>query len=367
MAPFLWPCIRLSSNCFLGHRPRRKRCPLPDIHNPNLQALSPGSGSSGKSELSALLLFALFALPVIFGFDYFKANPAAQVQSPSRAPEPVQHGLSGQQGPKATVVRSTPTAAGTTEDESTVKATGPKSKPLDEPTWISVIANPLYRLLRYVHGYLGPGACNWGWAIIIVTFFINLCIFPARLAMMRSSLKMMRIQPKIENIKKRYAHLKMSDPKKAEMQTEMMALYKSEGVNMYGSCLPMLIQMPLLYAIYRVLAHADELRRAHWFWISDLASPDPLHILPIFIIASMSLTQFITPQPGMDAAQRRIMAFLLPITMGFMMWRLPAGLSLYWGAGNFISLAIQLFINQSKAGKEMHAIAANRFPVTSRT
>jgi YidC/Oxa1 family membrane protein insertase len=116
-----------------------------------------------------------------------------------------------------------------------------------------------------------------------------------------------------------------------------------------------------------VLAHADELRQAHWFWISDLASPDPLHILPIFIIASMSLTQFITPQPGMDAAQRRIMAFLLPITMGFMMWRLPAGLSLYWGAGNFISLAIQLFINQSKAGKEMHAIAANRFPVTSRT
>ena len=123
----------------------------------------------------------------------------------------------------------------------------------------------------------------------------------------------------------------MSDPKKAEMQTEMMALYKSEGVNMYGSCLPMLIQMPLLYAIYRVLAHADELRQAHSFWISDLASPDPLHILPIFIIASMSLTQFITPQPGMDAAQRRIMAFLLPITMGFMMWRLPAGLSLYWG------------------------------------
>jgi YidC/Oxa1 family membrane protein insertase len=332
---------------------------LPEIHNPNLQAQSPGS-SSGNSELRALLFLILLALPVILGLNYFKANTATQMQTQSRVVEPVQHDLTGQQSPNVIAVQSTTTATAAAAAESRVEANGSRPEPLAEHTWISVAVKPLYQLLRSIHGYLGPGGYNWGWAIIIVTFLINLVILPARLAMMKSSLKMMHIQPKIETIKKRYAHLKMNDPKKTEMQTEMMALYKSEGVNMYGSCLPMLIQMPLLYAIYRVLAHADELRQAHWFWISDLASPDPLHILPVFIIASMLITQFITAQPGMDAAQRRILAFLLPITMGFMMWRLPAGLSLYWGTGNVISLGIQLFINQSKAGKEMRAIAAKR-------
>jgi YidC/Oxa1 family membrane protein insertase len=333
---------------------------LPEIHNPNLQAQSPGSGSSGNSELLALLAFTLLALPVILGFDHFKASPVTQMQTQPHAVDAVQHDLTGQKSPKVTAVQSTTTAATAVAAETRVEANGSKPEALAEHTWISVVAKPLYRLLRDVHEHLGSSEYNWGWAIIIVTFLINLVILPARLAMVKSSLKMMQIQPKIETIKKRYAHLKMNDLKRTEMQAETMALYKSEGVNMYGSCLPMLIQMPILYAIYRVLAHADELRLAHWFWIPDLASPDPLHILPVFIIGSMFITQLITAQPGMDAAQRRIMAFLLPITMGFMMWRLSAGLSLYWGTGNVISLGIQLFINQSKAGKEMRAIAANR-------
>jgi YidC/Oxa1 family membrane protein insertase len=171
---------------------------------------------------------------------------------------------------------------------------------------------------------------------------------------------MMRIQPKVEAHKKRYAHLKMNDPKKAEMNTEMMALYKTEGVNMYGGCLPMLIQMPLLYAIYRVLANAVELRQAHWFWLTDLSSPDPLHILPILIIITMFLVQFLTPSPGMDPNQRRMMAIFMPIVFGFSMLHFASGLALYWGTGNIINLGIQLGINQSKIGKEMHEIAARR-------
>jgi len=185
-------------------------------------------------------------------------------------------------------------------------------------------------------------------------------MFPTRFMMMKSSLKMMRIQPKVEALKKRYAHLKMNDPKRAEMNTEMMALYKTEGVNMYGSCLPMLIQMPLLYGIYRVLANAVELRQAHWFWLPDLSAPDPTHILPIVIIASMFLTQFITPSPGMDPAQRRMMAIMMPVVFGFTMLHFASGLALYWGTGNLINLAMQLTINQSSMGKEMHAIAAKR-------
>ena len=248
-----------------------------------------------------------------------------------------------------------------------VRATGPDGKPTGESLeslirfgWLTVLAKPLYLALRFLRGTLGPGINNWGWAIIIVTVVINMLMLPTRIMMMRSSLKMMRIQPKVEALKKRYAHLKMNDPKKAEMNTEMMDLYKTEGVNMYGGCLPMLIQMPLLYAIYRVLANAVELRQAHWFWLTDLSSPDPLHILPILIIVSMFLVQFLTPSPGMDPNQRRMMAIFMPIVFGFSMLHFASGLALYWGTGNIINLGIQLGINQSKIGKEMHEIAARR-------
>jgi len=171
---------------------------------------------------------------------------------------------------------------------------------------------------------------------------------------------MMRIQPRVEAIKRKYANLKATDPKRAEMNTEMMALYKQEGVNMYGGCLPLIIQMPLFFAYFRVLQNTVELRQAHWFWLSDLSNPDPLHILPIVIIVTMFLTQFITPSPGMDPAQRRMMAFMMPIIFGFTLWHYASGLALYWCTGNLINLAIQVSINQSHIGKEMHAIAAKR-------
>jgi YidC/Oxa1 family membrane protein insertase len=201
---------------------------------------------------------------------------------------------------------------------------------------------------------------NWGWAIIIVTVIFNLLMLPTRFMMMKSSLKMMRIQPKVEALKKRYAHLKMNDPKRAEMNTEMMALYKTEGVNMYGGCLPMLVQMPLFFAYYRVLANVIELRQAHWGWLTDLSVPDPLYILPGIILVSMFLVQFLTPSPGMDPAQRRMMAIMMPVVFGFSMSHFASGLALYWCTGNLINLAIQMGINQSKMGKEMHAIAAKR-------
>jgi YidC/Oxa1 family membrane protein insertase len=185
-------------------------------------------------------------------------------------------------------------------------------------------------------------------------------MLPTRFMMMKSSLKMMRIQPKVDALKQRYSHLKPTDPKKAEMNNEMMELYKTEGVNMYGSCLPMLIQMPLFFAYFRVLQNTVELRQAHWYWLADLSRPDPMHILPILIIISMFLTQYITPSPGMDPAQRRMMAIMMPAMFGFMLWQYASGLALYWGTGNIINLAIQLGINQSRIGKEMHEISARR-------
>jgi YidC/Oxa1 family membrane protein insertase len=237
------------------------------------------------------------------------------------------------------------------------KQDGPSLESLIQFGWLTVIAKPLFLALRLLYSH---GIPNWGWGIIVLTVIFNLLLLPTRIMMMRSSLKMMRIQPKVEALKKRYAHLKMNDPKRAEMNTEMMALYKTEGVNMYGGCLPMLLQMPLFFAYFRVLQNTVELRQAHWGWLNDLSAPDPLHILPIIIIVTMFVTQFITPSPGMDPNQRRMMAIMMPVVFGFTLWHYASGLALYWGTGNLINLAMQLAINQSSIGKEMHAIAAKR-------
>ena len=237
------------------------------------------------------------------------------------------------------------------------KPSGQSLQPLIQFGWMTILATPLYWVLRYLNEH---GVPNWGWDIIIVTVVFNLLMLPTRLMMMKSSLKMMRIQPKVDALKKKYAHLKVSDPKRAEMNTEMMELYKQENVNMYGGCLPLLIQMPLFFAYYRVLANVIELRQAHWYWLHDLSVPDPHYILPGIILVSMFLVQFITPSPGMDPNQRRMMAIMMPVIFGFSMSHFASGLALYWCTGNLINLAIQLAINKSKMGLEMHEIAAKR-------
>lgn len=240
------------------------------------------------------------------------------------------------------------------------KPDGPSLSPLIQFGWFSIIAKPLYIWVRWLRNLLGPGINNWGWAIVIVGIILNMVTLPTRIMMTKSSLKMARIQPKVDALKRKYANLKFNDPKKTEMNAEMMRLYKTEGVSMYGGCLPMLIQLPLLYAIYEVLENAIELRQAHWYWVPDLSGPDPLYILPILYIFTMFLVQYISPSPGMDASQRRMMAFVMPIMFGFFMLHFPAGLSLYWMVGNLISLVIQIWINNSSLGKELHEIAARR-------
>ncbi len=255
-------------------------------------------------------------------------------------------------GPKATDVLKSIHATGADG-----KADGPNLEPLIQYGWMTIVAKPLYLLLRFM---VEHGIGNWGWAIIISTVIFNLTLLPTRLMMTKSSLKMMRIQPKVDAIKKRYANLKATDPKRGEMNAEMMALYKTEGVNMYGNCLPMLVPMLLLWPYFRVLQYTVELRQAHWMWLPDLSQPDPTHVLPIIIIISMFLSQYITPSPGMDPAQRRMMAFMMPVLFGFMLWHYASGLALYWGTGNLMMLGMQIGINRSHWGKEMHAIADRR-------
>jgi YidC/Oxa1 family membrane protein insertase len=258
-------------------------------------------------------------------------------------------------GPKAQDLLSSIHAIGATG-----KPDGQSLVPLIHYGWMGIVAKPLYYVLRFLRGLLGPGAYNWGWAIIIFTAAFTMLMLPTRYMMLKSSLKMMRIQHKVDAIKKKYANLKATDPKRADMNAEMMDLYKVEGVNMYGSCLPMLVQMPLFIAYFEVLSNVIELRQAHWYWLTDLSTPDPLHIFPILIIVTMFITQIITPAPGMDQSQRRMMAVMMPVLMGSFLWRYASGLALYWGTSNVINLALQIAINNSHIGKEMSAIQAKR-------
>ena len=245
-----------------------------------------------------------------------------------------------------------------------VKATGPDGKP-DGPNiepivsfgWMKLISEPLFLVLQWMHAHI---VSNWGWSILLLTLVINLAMLPTRITMMKSALKMQRIQPQMDAIKERYKKYKTTDPRRTEMNQEIFALQKKEGANMFGGCLPMLIQWPLLYGFYDMLSVVFELRQAHWLWLPDLASPDPLHILPIFFIVSMFLVQYLTPSPGVDPTQQKMMAFTMPAVFGFMTWSVASGLALYWACGNIVNIVQQMVINRTRLGREMREIAAKR-------
>jgi YidC/Oxa1 family membrane protein insertase len=222
--------------------------------------------------------------------------------------------------------------------------------------FFGVIARPLFLWLKWTYGWIH----NWGWAIAIQTLIINLALLPLRVSSMKSALKMQKVAPQIKAIQEKYKKYSMRDPRKQEMNQEVSALYKAEGVNPIGGCLPMVIQMPFLFAYYSMLGAALDLRQAHWLWIRDLSSPDPWHLLPIGIIITMLLTQRMTPQPGMDASQQKMMTFMMPLMLGVISWNLAAGLCLYWSEGNLIAIAQQSVMNRTSLGREMRELALKR-------
>ena len=223
--------------------------------------------------------------------------------------------------------------------------------------WWGWIAKPMLLVLRF---FVNHGIPNWGWAILILTLILNMAMLPTRVMMMKSSLKMQRIQPMMDGIKAKYAKYKTTDPRRQEMNKEMFDLQRKEGVNMFGGCLPMLLQYPLLFGFYRMLEYAIELRQAHFLWLPDLSAADPFHILPLSVIVSMFLSQFFTPSPGMDQSQQRMMAFMMPAVFGFMMWNIGSGVALYWAGSNLMGVATQMVMNRTSMGQEMRAIAAKR-------
>jgi YidC/Oxa1 family membrane protein insertase len=223
--------------------------------------------------------------------------------------------------------------------------------------WWTWIAKPMLLVLRF---FVDHGIRNWGWAILALTVILNLAMIPTRIMTMKSSLKMQRIQPQMDAIKAKFAKYKTTDPRRQEMNQEMFALQRKEGVNMFGGCVPMLLQYPLLIGFYEMLRYAIELRQAHWLWLPDLSAPDPTHILPVFFIVSMFLSQFFTPSPGMDPRQQRMMAFMMPVIFGVMMWNIGSGVALYWAGSNLLGVGQQLIMNRTSMGQEIRAIALKR-------
>jgi len=223
--------------------------------------------------------------------------------------------------------------------------------------WLGIIARPLFLWLKWMYNHI---VGNWGWAILLQTLVINLALLPLRLSQMKSMLKMQRVAPQIKSIQEKYKKYSLRDPKKAEMNEEISALYKKEGVNPAGGCLPLLIQMPFLFAYYRMLNVAMDLRHAPWMWVHDLSAPDPWHILPVAIIVTMLIMQRMTPQAGMDPAQQKMMNIMMPGMLGIMSWNLPAGLGLYWSAGQLIGIVQQSVMNRTSLGREMREMMEKR-------
>jgi YidC/Oxa1 family membrane protein insertase len=197
-------------------------------------------------------------------------------------------------------------------------------------------------LLLWIHRYIG----NFGWSIILLTIVLNLVLFPLRLKQQVSMLKMQKIQPQMRRLQDQYKKLKANDPRRAQVQSDMMNLYKEHGVNPMGGCLPLLLQMPLLFGFYSALSYSIELRRAPWiFWIKDLSQYDPYYVIPILMAVAMFVQQKMTPTANVDPAQAKMM-MIMPLMFTFMFLFYSSGLALYWLTGSIIGIGQQVFINK---------------------
>ena len=286
-------------------------------------------------------------------------NTIDNPQDPKHPYEVVGAAVGNLHGPTAERVYVGPKELSTLESVPVAGVTGanPDLRGLVDFGWWGLIARPLFLWLKWTYNHIVP---NWGWAIVLQTLIISIAMLPLRISQMKSMLKMQRVAPQIKSIQEKYKKYSLRDPRKAPMNEEISALYKKEGVNPAGGCLPLLIQMPFLIAYYRMLNTALELRHAHWLWIHDLSGRDPYFILPICLVVSMLITQRMTPQAGMDPAQQKMMTWMMPLMMGFIFFNLAAGLNLYYSESNLISIAQQAIMNRTKLGREMREMMEKR-------
>ncbi len=202
--------------------------------------------------------------------------------------------------------------------------------------FFTFVAAPIFKVLMWLHGIFG----NWGWSIIALTALIRMVLYPLTQKGMVSMQKIKEIAPRIKEVQEKYK----GDPQR--MNAAVMEMYKKHGANPLGGCLPLLLQIPVFFAIYRVLLNAVELQGAPWIlWVTDLSRMDPYYILPILMGATMYYQQKITPSNFTDPLQEKIFKFL-PIIFTFFFFTFPAGLVLYWFINNIFSIAQQYLVNK---------------------
>ncbi len=217
--------------------------------------------------------------------------------------------------------------------------------------WLSALVVPLHRTLKWLNGFVG----NYGWSIILLTVLINIVIFPLRHKSVVSMRKMQELAPEMKAIQARYAHLKATDPAKQKMQQETMELYKKHGANPVSGCLPMLLTMPILFAMFRLLSAAVEIRGAPFtLWVTDLSVHDPLYVTPLLMSASMFVQQRLQPSAA-DPMQQKMM-LLMPIVFTFMFLWAPSGLVLYWLTSNLFGIGQQLTTNRIIGPPKIHQV-----------
>lgn len=210
--------------------------------------------------------------------------------------------------------------------------------------WLEFIADPLFHGLKLLHNYIP----NWGWAIVVLTLVINMLLFPMRISSYKTTLKMQRVAPEIKAINERYKKYKLNDPRKAEMNKEVMAVYSREGINPVGGCFQMFLQMPIWFGLNTTLRYAIEMRHARWFgWITDLSSKDPYYVLPIFMGLSMYLVSKMTPMTATDPQQQMMMK-IMPISMAaiFMISPISSGLAVYILTSSLVGIIQQWYLNR---------------------
>jgi YidC/Oxa1 family membrane protein insertase len=232
------------------------------------------------------------------------------------------------------------------KDYDTLKSLNPRLTDAIEYGVITIIAEPIFYVLNEFYNIFG----NWGWAIVAMTLLIRFILYPLTYKGMLSMQKLKEIAPEMKELQKKYK----GNPQ--QLQAKMMELYKKKGANPMGGCLPLLLQLPIFFAIYRVLINAVELQGAEWIlWVNDLAKMDPYFILPILMGVSMFWQQHVTPNNFTDPMQEKIFKFL-PIIFTFFFITFPAGLTLYWFVNNLFSIAQQYVVNwqfaKIKAKKE---------------
>jgi YidC/Oxa1 family membrane protein insertase len=231
------------------------------------------------------------------------------------------------------------------KDYDDLKKMNPPLQSLVNFGWLEIVADPLFHALKWLHGYIP----NWGWAIVVLTLVVNMLLFPLRISGYKTTMKMQRVAPEIKAIQERYKKYKINDPRKAQMNQEVMAIYQREGVNPVSGCLQAFAQMPIWFGLNRALSSAIEMRHAPWFgWIRDLSAPDHYYILPFVMAVAMYIASKMTPMTTTDPQQQMMMKFM-PISFAvmFLVFPISSGLAVYILTSSVVGIGQQWYLNRS--------------------